>query len=91
MSYILRYHEDVARDVEGLDPNLKIRIHKVIETKLLTRPEVFGKPLRKSLMGLRTLRVGDYRVIFLLKGQTITIAAIKHRSNAYKRLKKIIL
>ncbi len=60
------------------------RIKAAIEEKLITHPDVFGKPLRRSLKGYRKLRVGDYRVIFRIERQTVKILAIGHRSVVYE-------
>jgi len=54
-----------------------------IEEKLAVAPEIFGKPLRYSMKGYRSLRVGDYRVIYRIAGMTVRIARIAHRSTAY--------
>jgi mRNA-degrading endonuclease RelE of RelBE toxin-antitoxin system len=50
----------------------------------MTEPDLFGKPLRKSLLGFRSLRVGEYRVIFLIKGKTVEVYMIAHRSRVYE-------
>jgi len=48
-------------------------------------PELYGKPLRRSLKGYRKLRVGDYRVIFRIEKHFIKIFVIQHRSkNTYQ-------
>ena len=52
------------------------KIKGAIETKIGSRPEVFGIPLRNTLKGYRKLRVGDYRVIFRVESTTIKIYAI---------------
>ena len=54
----------VKKDIPNLDKKTKQIIKTAIEYKLTTHPEIFGKPLRKSLVGYRKLRVGAYRVIF---------------------------
>jgi len=66
-------------------------IKKMIEEKLSKRPELFGKPLRKSLKGYRSLRVGDYRVIFRIDKRAIRIYAIENRSIVYEEVVKKIL
>jgi mRNA interferase RelE/StbE len=45
-----------------------------------------GHQLRGRLHGLRSLRVGAYRVIYQLTddGRTVRVAAIRHRSVAYR-------
>jgi len=65
ITWRLEYEVSVVKtDIPRLSHSAKKQIKKAIEEKLATRPEVFGKPLRKSLKGHRSLRVGDYRVIF---------------------------
>lgn len=53
---------------------------------LLERNPSAGHELRGRLLGLRSLRVGSYRVIYLLTddGRTVRVAAIRHRSTAYR-------
>jgi mRNA interferase RelE/StbE len=53
---------------------------------LLERDPEAGHRLRGRLRGLRSLRVGAYRVIYQLTdaGQTVRVAAIRHRSIAYR-------
>ena len=53
---------------------------------LLERDPHTGYPLRGRLHGLRSLRVGTYRVIYQLADddQTVRVAAIRHRSIAYR-------
>ena len=85
MSYVIQYSgllnpKDVARF-----PKIPLRrIKKAIEEKLTTHPEVFGKPLRFSLKGYRSLRVGEYRVIFRIEKDTVKIFIIAHRSAVYE-------
>lgn len=45
-----------------------------------------GKALRGRLRGVRSLRVGAYRVIYRFdaKGKAVVVAAIRHRSEAYR-------
>ncbi|MBA2793834.1 MAG: type II toxin-antitoxin system RelE/ParE family toxin [Thermoleophilaceae bacterium] len=44
-----------------------------------------GRPLRGRMGGLRSLRVGSYRIIYSLLDdeRTVRVAAIRHRSQAY--------
>ncbi len=53
---------------------------------LLAREPYAGHALRGRLRGLRSLRVGSYRIIYQLNddAQTVRVAAIRHRSVAYR-------
>ena len=91
MSFEIRYHESVIEeDLPRLSKTTKIRVKNAMEQKLTTYPEIFGKPLRKSLNGYRKLRVGDYRIIFKIENQFLKIFLIQHRSVVYKHAIKRI-
>ncbi|MBU1016520.1 type II toxin-antitoxin system RelE/ParE family toxin [Patescibacteria group bacterium] len=86
MIFRVIYHESVVKsDIEKLSATDKKRIKFAIETKLMTDPAKFGKPLRKSLKGYRKLRSGDYRIIFRINEEVIRILTIEHRSIVYKK------
>ena len=89
MTFALLYHASVVKDdIPKLSPAHKGRIRDAIEDKLSHAPEIFGKPLRRSLKGYRALRVGDYRIIFHIENDSIKILLIAHRSLAYQKIKK---
>lgn len=84
----LRYSNSVLEDdIPGLAVAARNRIRKAIESKLLTDPMRFGKPLRHSLHHLRSLRVGDYRVLYRVDAseQLVSIVAIGHRRDIYQQ------
>ncbi|MBU2573272.1 MAG: type II toxin-antitoxin system RelE/ParE family toxin [Elusimicrobia bacterium] len=80
-----KYHPAVARDIAGFPQNIKDRIRKAIEDRLIPDPVRFGEPLRRSLSGLRKLRVGDYRVIYRIQGRAVVILKIGHRKEVYNK------
>ncbi len=76
--------EVVDEDIPKLGAREKILIRKAIEAKLQTNPVEFGKPLQYSLKGCRRLRVADFRVIFQIENNTVTIVKIGHRREVYQ-------
>jgi len=80
----ITYHKKVAGDISTISFTQKNYIKKAIEEKLTINPSFFGKPLQFSLFGLRSLRVGDYRIIFQLKKKEVLVILIAHRSIVYK-------
>ncbi len=83
----IRYADSVTReDMPRLDPAAKQRIRKAIETKLTADPVRFGKPLRHSLHHLRSLRIGDYRVLYHADAgaRLVSIVSIGHRRDVYE-------
>lgn len=86
MTFEIKYAESAKQDRPKLSKKVQEQIQRDIEKKLTTMPEIFGKPLRKSLKGYRRLRVGDYRIIFKIETNTVKIFRIGHRSIIYKDL-----
>lgn len=86
MSWQISYHPEIENDISGLPKNIKTRVQKAIEQRLLVDPMRYGVPLRRSLQGYRKLRVGDYRVIFKLNKDNIVILKIGHRKEVYQKV-----
>lgn len=79
------YHHDVAkRDLPRLTKSLCKRIFAAVENKIMTAPLDFGKPLRSPLGNFRSLRVGDYRIVYALEKKRIIILAVGHRKDIYE-------
>ena len=84
--YLLKYTKEVLqKDLPKLTKSVKALIKKTIEEKLVIDPITYGKPLRYSLKGYRSIRVGNYRIIYIFQPEKnrIIISAIKHRKDAY--------
>ncbi|OHA82796.1 MAG: hypothetical protein A2937_03120 [Candidatus Yonathbacteria bacterium RIFCSPLOWO2_01_FULL_47_33b] len=86
----ITYHKKIVDDISIISSSHKNAIKKAIEEKLTNSPDFFGKPLQFSLAGLRSLRVGDYRIIFQLKKKEVFIILIAHRSVVYTLVNKRI-
>ena len=85
MTYEIIYVDKAVKDdIPKISGLYKDRVKKAIETKLITEPDLFGKPLRRSLRGYLKLRVGDYRIIFRIENKKVKIFAIAHRKEVYK-------
>ena len=91
MNFDIVYHYLVVKeDISKLSTADKKKIKKAIENKLINSPEIFGKPLRRSLRGYRKLRSGDYRIIYRIDGKKVKIFCIGHRSVVYQKSTKRI-
>ena len=82
------YHQDIKGDLAKINEKLKARIKTAIETRLMTEPQRYGAPLRKTLKGYWKLRVGDYRIVFRIGRSETTILAILHRKEVYEAVEK---
>ena len=89
MSYKLIYHPDVKKDdLPKIDKKIRQRIKRAIEERLATQPQIYGKPLQRSLKGYWKLRVGDYRIIFKVSNNTIFVFGIINRKDVYSLVDK---
>ena len=85
MNYRVRYSTEAAtQDIPALDAPIAERVGAAVTSKLMVDPERFGKPLRHTLRGLRTLRVGDWRIVFSVERMDVLVLSIRHRSKGYR-------
>jgi len=88
LPFRLLYHPHVKKDIMPLDQRFKIRLKTAIETRLTSAPHEYGEPLRKTLRGYWKLRVGDYRVVYKIRGTEVWILGIIHRKMVYDTIGK---
>lgn len=84
MTFTVRFHPEAAREIESLQPTVKKRLKTAITERLMTKPEVYGKPLRATLKGYWKLRVGDCRIVYAFQGSEWFIYAVRHRKDIYR-------
>ena len=83
MNYKIAFKKAVARDLKKIDKNQVDRILKKIEEELPSKAENFTV-LAGKFAGLRKFRIGDYRVIYAIIGDTVLILRVRHRREAYR-------
>lgn len=81
MRYPLRVPDELSLFIRKLHPHLKTNIRVSLDT-IVCNP-YSGKELRQGLAGLRSFRVGRYRIIYKILNQQIEIVAIGPRKNIY--------
>jgi len=87
MTYTVLYHPDVKKtDLPKIDNKLKKSIREAIETRLSIQPHIYGKPLQRTLKGYWKLRVGSYRIIYIISDEEIFILGIIHRKAVYTKI-----
>ena len=86
MAYEASYHPDITKDLQRIPRNIKETIKRAIEERLLTNPEIVSEPLKRNLKRYRKLRVGDYRVIHKIQGNSIFILKIGNRRDVYEKI-----
>ena len=83
MSYTLVISPKLLKKLEKLDKAEKERVSDKIND-ILENPEKY-KPLRYELKGLRSARVGKWRIIYRIEGNEVIILSIGHRKNVYEK------
>jgi mRNA interferase RelE/StbE len=66
--------EEDFKDIDRADQQ---KIIKSIRKKLTIDPDRYGSPLKGNLKGLWKLRVGQYRVIYKIKMDIVSVYVIK--------------
>jgi len=83
LSFNIAFKKSVARDLKKMDKDQVDRILIKIETELPEKAENFPT-LSGKFSGLRKFRVGDYRIIYSIIGDTALILRISLRREAYR-------
>jgi mRNA interferase RelE/StbE len=83
MAFTVIFHPAVRDDAASIAKAIRERIRSAIDTRLTREPALYGKPLRGTLAGYWKLRVGDWRVVYTIRGSEVIVYAIKHRSRVY--------
>lgn len=86
MSFDVIFHQAVKDDAADIAKAMRERIRSAIASRLTSEPALYGKPLRGTLAGYWKLRVGDWRVVYAIRGNEVIVFAIKHRSKVYEEV-----
>ncbi|MFN4212524.1 MAG: type II toxin-antitoxin system RelE family toxin [Microgenomates group bacterium] len=83
MTYQLIFTKNARDDIEKLDRLAKKRLGKKL-LQFQKNPLLYARRLTSSIIGEYRFRVGDYRVVFDIKGKKIVILRIVHRREIYR-------
>ncbi|MDO8308998.1 MAG: type II toxin-antitoxin system RelE/ParE family toxin [Actinomycetota bacterium] len=87
MTYEIQLTPPARRALEqGLPEQVAAAAWEFITGALAENPQRVGKPLAGQLSGLWAARRGEYRVVYSITDEviTVTILRIAHRSTAYR-------
>jgi mRNA interferase RelE/StbE len=84
LAYKVSYKKSVERDLASLPKAEARRLLDKIEKELTSRPNSCPS-LKGEFAGLRRLRVGNYRVIFVVQEEEVLLLRIGHRRDVYER------
>jgi mRNA interferase RelE/StbE len=87
--YKIRVPDEVAALLRGLHPNLKKKTRAAL--RALSADPYEGKSLRDDLEGLKSYRVGRFRVVYRIAAKkTIEVVAVGPRKNIYEETLRIL-
>ena len=87
--YRLNVPDEVAGVVRSLHPELKRKVKSSLQT-ILEQPEA-GKALKDELAGLRSFRVGKFRIIYRIASRDrIDLVALGPRVRIYEETYRIL-
>jgi mRNA-degrading endonuclease RelE of RelBE toxin-antitoxin system len=84
----LRVPDEVADLVRGMHPTLKRKTRASLKA-ILADPSS-GKALKDELCGLRSFRVGTFRVIYRVSRNVVEIVAIGPRGRIYEETYRLL-
>ena len=83
MKHRLRIPAEVAELIRGLHPGIKSKVRAALQA-VLSSPTC-GKPLKEELSGLRSYRIGQFRIIYrIAQDQTTEVVAVGPRRHIYQ-------
>ncbi len=81
--YKLRIPDDVARLIRGLHPTIKKKVRTALQA--IVEAPTGGKPLKEELAGLRSFRIGRFRIVYrLAEDRMIEVVTIGPRRYVYE-------
>ncbi len=82
MEYKITYKKSVIKDLKKIDKTDLKRLITKIEKELSKKPESCPA-LKGDFVGLRKLRVGNYRIIYAILNKEVLILRVGHRKEVY--------
>jgi len=78
----VRFTPRFLKGIKALDREVQVRILR--EVNILKANPYAGKPLRGEWKGVYSLRVGDYRILYQIKGNSVFLLVVGHRKRVYE-------
>lgn len=82
MAYKIYLTTSARKEIQHLEKDIRSRIADVIDV-LTTHPLRGVKKLKTPFHGYR-VRIGNYRILFVISGKCITVYSVAHRKDAYR-------
>ena len=88
MSWVYRFDERALKELKKLGQPAQAEILRYLDERVAGKadPRRFGKSLKADLAGLWRYRVGDYRILCLVKDREllVLVVSVGHRKDVYR-------
>ena len=81
----IEWTEAASADIKRLDRPVALRIHRRLTWLSENLQRVVPKALGGEWKGTYRLRIGDWRVVYTLDGETIVVHFVGNRRDIYRR------
>lgn len=75
----------MVADLDDVDFSIARKIVAKVSWLAEYYPSIVHELLRYDMKGIYKLRIGDYRILYTVSKEIVTIIMIGHRSRIYKR------
>jgi len=83
LTYKITFKKSVAKDLKKIGLPESERILNKLTTELSVKADQLPE-LQGQFSGLRKYRIGEYRVILTIIGDSVLILRIRHRKDVYR-------
>jgi mRNA-degrading endonuclease RelE of RelBE toxin-antitoxin system len=85
-AYQILWSGPAQRALRRLPEKVALAVVEFVYGSLAANPQRLGKPLRLEVEGLHSAPRGDYRIIYSIEADTLSvqIEAVEHRSDVYR-------
>lgn len=81
----VKWDERAVADLDAIDFSIARKIVAKVSWLAEYYANITPELLRYDMKGIYKLRVGDYRILYVVSSKIITIKMVDHRSRVYKR------
>ena len=82
--FLISWSPSAKRALQRLPDRVGPAVIEFVYGPLAANPRRVGKALRFELEGLLSARRGDFRIIYRIEDDLVTILAIDHRADIYR-------
>jgi mRNA interferase RelE/StbE len=82
--YLIAWSPSAKRALQRLPDRVGPAVIEFVYGPLAANPRRVGKALRFELEGLHSARRGDFRIVYRIDDNYVTILAIDHRADIYR-------